>query len=46
MAKEKQEKELETGMKAEASVDVAVEQKGKNTVSENTQTLSASNLIK
>ena len=47
MAKEKQEKELETGIKADASVDVAVEQKEKNTVSETTQTLlSASNLIK
>ena len=46
MAKEKQEKELETAIKADSSVDDAVEQKGKNTVSENTQTLSASNLIK
>ena len=46
MAKEKQEKELETAIKADASVDVAVEQKDKNTVSETTQTLSASNLIK
>ena len=46
MAKEKQEKELKTGIKADASIDVAVEQKEKNTVSENTQTLSASNLIK
>ncbi len=46
MAKEKQEKELETGIKSDASADVAVEQKEKNTVSENTQTLSASNLIK
>ena len=47
MAKEKQEKELETGIKADASVDVAVEQqKEKNTVSKTTQTLSASNLIK
>ena len=46
MAKEKQEKELETAIKADASVDVAVEQKGKNMVSETTQTLSASNLIK
>jgi len=46
MAQEKQEKELETGTKADASVDVAVEQKEKNTVSETTQTLSASNLIK
>ena len=46
MAKEKQEKKLETGIKADASVDVAVEQKEKNTVSETTQTLSTSNLIK
>ena len=46
MAKENQEKELETGIKADASVDVAVEQKEKNTVSESTQTLSTSNLIK
>ncbi len=46
MDKEKQEKELETVTKADASVDVAVEQKDKNMVSETTQTLSASNLIK
>ena len=46
MAKEKQEKDLETAIKADASVDVAVEQKEKNTVSEITQTLSPSNLIK
>ena len=46
MAKEKQEQELGNGIKADASVDVAVEQKGKNMVSETTQTLSASNLIK
>ena len=46
MAKEKQEKGLETGIKADASVDVTVEPKEKNTVSETTQTLSASNLIK
>ena len=46
MAKEKKEKELETVIKTEASVDVAVEQKEKNTVSETKQTLSASNLIK
>ena len=46
MAKEKQEKDLATGIKADASVDVTVEQKEKNTVSETTQTLSASNLIK
>ena len=46
MAKEKQEKELETAIKADASVDVEVEQKGENMVSETTQNLSASNLIK
>ena len=46
MAKEKQEKDLETGIKADSSVDVAVEQKGKNTVSENTQTLTASSRSK
>ena len=46
MAKEKQEKELETSIKADASDDVAVEQKEKNMVSETTQTLNASNLIK
>jgi len=46
MAKEKQEQELETGIKADASVDVAVEKKEKITVPETTQTLSASNLIK
>ena len=39
MAKEKQEKDFETGIKADASVDVTVEQKEKNTVSETTQTL-------
>jgi len=46
MAKENQEKELETGTNAEASFDVTVEQKEKNMVSETTQTLSASNIIK
>ena len=46
MAKEKQGKELETGNEADASVDVAVEQKEKYMVSETPQTLSASNLIK
>ena len=46
MAKEKQEKELETGTKAESSVDAAVVQTEKKMVSETTQTLSASNLIK
>ena len=46
MANEKQEKGLETAINADASVDVAVEQKRKNMVSETTQTLSTSNLIK
>ena len=46
MAKEKQEKELETAINADTSVDVADEQKGENMVSETAQTLSASNLIK
>ena len=46
MAQEKQEKELETGIKADASVDEAVEKKGGNLVSKTTQTLNASNLIK
>ena len=46
MAQENQENELETVTKADTSVDVAVEQKEKNMVSETTQTLSASNLIK
>ena len=45
MAKEKQEKELETGIKADPSVDVAVEQKEKNMVSETTKTIRVSNLI-
>ena len=46
MAKEKQEKELETSIKADTSVDAEVAQKEKNMVSETTQNLSASNLIK
>ena len=46
MAKETQEKDLETGIKADASVNAAVEQKEKKMVSETTQTLSASNIIK
>ena len=45
MAKEKQEKELETVINTDTSVDVAVEQKEKKMVSENTQTSSASHLI-
>ena len=46
MAKEKQERELETITNADASVDVAVEQKEENMVSETTHTSSASNIIK
>ena len=46
MAKEKQEKELETVIEADSSDDVAVEKKEKNMVSETPQTLNASNLIK
>jgi large subunit ribosomal protein L19 len=46
MAKEKQENELETVINADASVDATVERKEKNMVSETTQTLNASNLIK
>ena len=46
MAKEKQEKELETATNSDASVDVAVKQKEKNMVSETKQTLIASNLIR
>ena len=45
MAKEKQEKMLETAIKADASVDVAVEQEVKNTVSETKKTISVSHLI-
>jgi len=46
MAKEKRENELETTIKTDGPIDVAVEQKEKNMVSKTTQTLSASNLIK
>ena len=46
MAKENQEKELETVINTDASIDVAVEKKEKEMVSETTQTISASNLIK
>ena len=45
MAKEKQEKELETAIKADTSVDVAVEQNEKNMIPETTQTLSSSTII-
>ena len=46
MAKEKQENELETTIQTDGSIDVAVEHKEEKLVSETTQTLSASNLIK
>ena len=45
MAKEKQENELETISKSDSSIDVTVEQKAKNLVSETTKTLNVSNLI-
>jgi len=45
MAKEKQENELETGINAEESIDVAVEKEGKKLVSDTTKTISFSNLI-
>ncbi len=45
MAKEKQENELETGTKTNDSIDLAVEQKGENLVSETTKKISAYNLI-
>ena len=45
MAKEKQENELETTIKTDESIDVAVEQKEENLVSETKKTISFSNLI-
>ena len=45
MAKEKQENELETGTKTDATIDVAVEQKEENLVPKTTKSLSFSNLI-
>ena len=45
MAKEKQENELETSMKTDGSIDVAVEKKEKDLVSETTKTINISNLI-
>ena len=45
MAKEKQENELETGIKADESIDVAVEKEEKSLVSETTKTISVTNLI-
>ena len=45
MSKEKQENELETTIKTDGSIDVAVEQKEENLVSETKKTISFSNLI-
>ncbi len=45
MAKEKQESELETTIGTDGSIDVAVEQKEENLVSETKKTISFSNLI-
>ena len=45
MAKEKQENELETSIKADGSIDVAVEKEEKSLVSETTKTISVTNLI-
>ena len=45
MAKEKQENELETTIKTDGSIDVAVEQKEENLVSETKTAISVSNLI-
>ena len=46
MAKEKQENGLETGIKSDGSIDVAVEQKEDNLVSETTKTLKVSKKAK
>ena len=45
MAKEKQENELETGTKADATIDVSVEHKEENLVPKTTKSLSFSSLI-
>ena len=45
MAKEKQENELETGTKTDVSIDLAVEQKVEDLVSETTKKISAYNII-
>ena len=45
MPKEKQENELETTIETDGSIDVAVEQKEENLVSETKKTISFSNLI-
>jgi large subunit ribosomal protein L19 len=45
MAKEKQENELETDVKADSSIDMTVEKEEKNLVSETTKTKGVSSLI-
>ena len=45
MAKEKQEKDLETSIKADGSIDVAVEKEEKKLVSETKKTIGVSNLL-
>ena len=45
MASEKQENDLETTIKTDGSIDVAVEQKEENLVSETKKTICVSNLI-
>ena len=45
MAKEKKENELETSIKTDEPIDVAVEQKGENLVSEATKKISCFNII-
>ena len=45
MAKEKQENELETSIKTDGSIDVAVEKKEEDLISETKKTINISNLI-
>ena len=45
MAKEKQENELETSIKTDGSIDVAVKKKEKDLVSETPKIINVSNLI-
>jgi len=45
MAKEKQENELEISSKTDGSIDVAVEKKEEDLISETTKTINISNLI-
>ena len=45
MAKEKQENELENSIKTDGSIDVAVEEKGENIVSDTTKKINFYNLV-